>query len=129
MPKLNTDQLTQRFEQVIQEHLAAIESAAAEAIARAFTTRRAGTRRSSSPAPGSASTSGRRSASEMAALCERLYQAVSARPGETMTTLAQELSQPPRTLSRPMDHLRQQGRVRSAGQRHLTRYYPLSPKG
>jgi len=46
-----------------------------------------------------------------------------------MRVLGQELGQPPRALNRPMDHLRQQGRVRSAGQRHMTRYYPLSPKG
>jgi hypothetical protein len=60
----------------------------------------------------------------VAALSERLYDAVCAQPGETMAMLAPELGSSPRELHRPMAALKRAGRVRSAGQRHQTRYYP-----
>jgi len=49
---------------------------------------------------------------------------VRARPGESMTTLAEEMGMPMSALQRPMAKLRTEGRVRSVGQRHLTRYFP-----
>jgi hypothetical protein len=129
MPKYDTDQLTQKIEQAVLEHLAATERAATEAISRAFTARRPSAARPASTPSERASTRRRRSASELSAMCEQLSHAVNATPGETMTVLALGLGHSPRELNRPMDRLRQEGRVRSAGQRHLTRYYPLSPKG
>jgi hypothetical protein len=64
----------------------------------------------------------------MAALGERLYQEVCAKPGETMSVLAADLGSSWQELSRPMSHLKRDGRVRSVGQRHLTRYFPLVSK-
>lgn len=61
----------------------------------------------------------------MSDLQERLMQAVRAHPGETITTIAAAVGQAPRALHRPMFHLKREGRVRSAGQRHLTRYFPM----
>ena len=66
----------------------------------------------------------RRASAEVAALGERLYEAVCAQPGETMSVLAPELGKTPRELHRPMMVLRRAGRVRSVGQRHQTRYFP-----
>ena len=61
----------------------------------------------------------------MTALGERIYQAVYAKPGETMLVLAAELGATTRELQRPMALLKRTGRVRSAGARHLTRYFPM----
>lgn len=66
----------------------------------------------------------RRSAEELEALCEQLYGLVCARPGEMMVVLADEAGVAARTLERPMAKLKAEGRVRSVGQRNLTRYFP-----
>lgn len=62
----------------------------------------------------------------MAELCERLFEAVRACAGETMTVIAARVGQEPRMLNRPMLHLKRAGRVRSAGERNLTRYFPMA---
>ncbi len=54
------------------------------------------------------------------ALCE----VVRAHPGASMVALAEKMGAEARTLLRPMARLKSTGRVRSVGQRHLTRYYP-----
>ena len=41
-----------------------------------------------------------------------------------MVTFAEALGAPVSTLQRPMARLKGSGRVRSVGQRHLTRYFP-----
>jgi hypothetical protein len=41
-----------------------------------------------------------------------------------MVALAEKMGAEARVLQRPMARLRSTGRVRSLGQRHLTRYYP-----
>jgi hypothetical protein len=43
-----------------------------------------------------------------------------------MTVLAARVGQKPRALNRPMLQLKKAGRVRSAGQRNLTRYFPMA---
>lgn len=114
-------------EQVMREHLAACESAAAAAVREGL--RRAATQPSSgrrgvkatkrrAPAP-------RRSREHLAELEKRLYEAVCAQPGETMVVLAQAVGATARELNRPATRLRQQGRLRSAGQRQYTRYFPM----
>jgi len=79
--------------------------------------------RAAVPSPSRAS-NGRRSAVELSALGERLHEAVCAHPGETMSVLAPKLGKTPRELQRPMTVLKRANRVRSVGQRHLTRYFP-----
>jgi hypothetical protein len=118
--------LGRQIERVVQEHIVASRLAAAAALERAFATTGAPAR-----APHSARselTARRRAPTEMAAVGERLYQEVCAKPGETMAVLASDLGASPRELNRPMAHLRQAGRIRSVGQRHLTRYFPLVSK-
>jgi hypothetical protein len=68
----------------------------------------------------------RRPPTEVAGLAEQLYAAVRANPGEQMIVFARQLGQTPRALNRPMLLLKTAGRVRSAGQRHLTRYFPMT---
>jgi hypothetical protein len=43
-----------------------------------------------------------------------------------MTVLAARVGQKPRALNRPMLQLKKAGRVRSAGERYLTRYFPMA---
>lgn len=118
--------LGQRIEQMITEHIAASRACAQEAVARGFasaaiaSTPSAATRRNRS-SPGK-----KRLSADIAALGERFYQAVCAKPGETMTVLGADVGASARELSRSVILLRRAGRVRAVGSRHLTRYFPLS---
>jgi hypothetical protein len=117
------ENLQTQVERLVSEHLAEQRRAATAAVERAFASVAAPGR-----APVSRSRTGRRRAStEVSGLAQRLYEAVRAHPGETITVIAAEVGEPPRALHLPMVHLKREGRVRSAGQRHLTRYFPMSP--
>ncbi|HXB04372.1 MAG TPA: winged helix-turn-helix domain-containing protein [Candidatus Angelobacter sp.] len=116
-----TKDLTERIEDVVRDHLAACRKAAEAAVERAFT--------GASRVPRQVRTEGsgkRRAPTEMAAVSEKLYRAVCARPGETMAVLAADLDAPVLGLQRPMMHLKQAGQVRSVGQRNMTRYFPMA---
>ena len=119
----STHELQEQIERLVREHLAAQHRAVAAAVERAFASAGARPKLASVRAPGGA----RRAATEVSALAERLYEAVRAHPGETMHVIAAAVGQTPRALHRPMLHLKRQGRVRSAGQRHGTRYFPMTP--
>jgi hypothetical protein len=119
--------LADRIERLVQEHIAATKKSAQEAVERAFasaagvqTVRAAGqvVRR-----PGGGK---RRATAELGEVGERLYRAVCAKPGAGITALAAELGASARELQRPMASLKRSGRVRSAGARHLTRYFPTT---
>lgn len=117
------EKLEAEIEQVVRKHLAAYQSAAAAAVERAF----ASTPLRACPTVTPRRTTGRRRpAAEVAALAERVYVAVCANPGETMTVIAPHVGEPVRALHRPMMRLKRAGRVRSAGQRHMPRYFPMS---
>ncbi len=123
-----TKSLEQKIEsavaQLVGEHLAACEAAAAGAVRAAF--RRASkptatpSRRKSMRAPAP-----RRSSEVLADLQERLYQAICQHPGEKMAVIAPVVGATARELNRPATTLRRDGRVRSVGERHATRYFPL----
>lgn len=68
----------------------------------------------------------RRASHELGELAERLFQAVNACPGETMRVLAARVGGKPRGQHRPMMQLKATGRVRSAGERNSTRYFPMA---
>jgi hypothetical protein len=121
----NFESLTQEIEHVIQEHIAASRRAAESAIARAFGAASAGARRSTATSP---SIGRRRASAEIGQLGEQLFLAVCAKPGESMAVLATVVGAHPRQLNRPMTHLKRDGRVRSVGQRHLTRYFPIAER-
>jgi len=75
------------------------------------------------PAPGKRGR--RRSSAEVEALCEKVFAAVSKDPGSTMMQLAAQLGSSARELHRPMTLLRRAGRVRTAGKKNYTKYFPM----
>ena len=129
----------QRLEQVLKEHIAACRAAMLAAVERAFpasvfSTPQLTGRSVRQPAkrahragqsPRLVKPPPRRTPEEMAAMGERLYQAVCTRPGEAKAVLAAEVGLLTRELDRPMNHLKSAGKVRAVGERHLTRYFPL----
>jgi hypothetical protein len=120
----STQELGQRIERLVLEHIAASRRAAQDAVERAF----AATTAPSTPRAQRSKSQGdskRRPPAEIAALGERVYQAVCSKPGETMTVLAANVGASARELHRPMSLLKRDGRVRSVGQRHRTRYFPV----
>lgn len=118
----NIQQLQVEIERVVREYLAAQRRAATAAVERAFASTATPSRASVARTPSGR----RRAAMEVSALAERLYAAVRANPGETMSVIAAEVGENPRALHRPMVHLKRAGRVRSAGQRSMTRYFPMN---
>jgi len=123
-----TKSLEQKIEsavaQLVGEHLAACEAAAAGAVRRAFGRASKPTATSSRRRPMRSPTR-RRSPEVLADLQERLYQAICQHPGEKMAVIAPVVGATARELNRPATTLRRDGRVRSVGQRHSTRYFPL----
>jgi hypothetical protein len=124
--------LNRRIEQLVYEHIAACRRDAQQALERAFAV--ASTSRKTSSTGGRAAKgtsratgqSGRRTRQELADMGDALYQAICAHPGETMAVLAHHLGVRTSELHLPMTKLRDTKRLRSAGQRHLTRYFPTS---
>ena len=125
---MNTNQvLGERIEKLIRElveaHMKETQAAVLAAVMRGF-----GTPASRLKAPKEAtktrSFKGRRAPEEVSALAERLYELVCASPGEPMVTFATELGKTARELHRPMMTLEKSGRVRSAGERNRTCYFP-----
>lgn len=112
--------LDTKIERLVREHLAGQQLAARAAVERAF----------SLAAPAPRTTSRRRVTyrrrEEVAELAERLFEAVRSLAGETMTVIAARVGEPPRMLQRPMMHLKDAGRVRCAGERNFTRYFPMA---
>jgi hypothetical protein len=116
--------LGERIERLVQEHIAASRKAAQQAVDRAFATAAKAPARATASAPRHAGP--RRPSADIAALGERLYRAVCAKPGETMAVLAPMAGASARALHRPMTLLRRAGRVRAVGTRHTTRYFPMA---
>lgn len=123
---VSNQDLGERIERLVQEHIVASRRAAQQAVERAFASAAGKPARMGVPRPiKSAAGSKRRAPEEIAALGERLYQAVCAKPGETMTVLMADVGASARELQRPMALLKRAGRVRRVGARHLTRYFPM----
>jgi len=78
---------------------------------------RAGKRRSATPP--------RREPEEVAELAEELYAQICKHPGETMVSLAQHMTRPAKDLSLPACKLAKAGRIKKAGLRQFTRYFPV----
>lgn len=126
MATASNEELAMRIEQLVREHIAATRLAAQEAVERAFGAAKAPQAKSRRPSSANPSAlRAPRTAGEASALGERLYAAVCANPGVGMAALAKEVGFSVRQLSRPMMRLKRAGRVRSVGERNLTRYFPL----
>jgi hypothetical protein len=122
MATTNTETLEAKIEAVVREHLAAQQLAARAAVERAFARLMP-----ARPAAFTRVRGGyrRREPAQLAELAERLIEAVQACPGETMAVIAPRVGQKPTALHRPMQQLKEAGRVRSAGERNFTRYFPM----
>jgi predicted amidophosphoribosyltransferase len=128
--KTSTENFEERIEQLVREHILAIRARAEAAVARGFAESAARSSRLAAPqtklsVPRPASR--RRTTEQVADLAERLCAAVHAAPGETMLRLAPQVGATPGELSIAATRLRQQGRVRTVGQRQHTRYFPTAP--
>ena len=66
-----------------------------------------------------------REPAELAALTERLYAAIASQPGETMEVLALAVGCPAKQLRVSIEHLLTRERVKKAGERRSTRYFPM----
>jgi hypothetical protein len=66
-----------------------------------------------------------RDSAEVSALTERLYEAIAAQPGKPMEVLAASVGCPARDLRVSIGHLVKRERVKKAGQRRATRYFPM----
>lgn len=123
-----TDDLNEKIEALVQTHIAALRAQVHATVEQTFQqmagepTARAKprtTRRASSPP------SKRRTPEELSELADRLYEVIRQYPGEPMAVLAGKLGSTPYELSRSVRHLKDDGRVRSAGHRSQTRYFPM----
>ena len=122
--------LAEGIERLVREYISTIRLAAAGAVERGVAAGTGGEAASGGkqrPASAARSRSGsRRAADEIGALSERLYEALCRTPGETMTVLAPAVGATARELSRPAFLLKRAGRIRSAGTKHQTRYFPMA---
>lgn len=122
MTTKSPETLEAKVERLVRQHLAEQQLAVKVALERAFSAGTALPRttvRRRTPYC-------RRAREEVSELAERLFDAVKACPGETMKVIAPRVGEKPRALERPMKHLKAAGRVRSAGERNFTRYFPMA---
>jgi hypothetical protein len=125
--------LNLRIEQLVHEYIAACRHEAQQALERAFAVAATSNNASKGKIGGKSATrvgsvkgeARRRTRQELDDMGEALYQAICAQPGETMAVLAHHLQVRANELHLPMTKLRDAKRLRSVGQRHLTRYFPL----
>lgn len=123
----NPHELASAIESLIGSYLDEAHRAAQQAVEASLSRRRENVRGSRGKAERAApptSSSKRRTAAELTGVSEQLYALVCAHPGEAMAVFAEELGVAAQSLHRPMARLKAEGRVRTVGQRHLTRYYP-----
>lgn len=121
------EQLADSIESLVASYMEEVRLAAQRALERSLTrgvAARAPSKGSDSRRVATRSATKRRSQTELDEVCEQLCKLVRARPGESMVTLAEEMCMPMSAVQRPMAKLRTEGRVRSVGERHLTRYFP-----
>jgi hypothetical protein len=120
--------LQERIESAIQEYLQESRAKVTATLERAFggATRTPMIQRTKSPSRASSAVAHgkRRTASELEALSEQLYEAIAASPGEGMVALSERLGVPGRQLQRVVARLRADGRIRTVGTRQLMRYFP-----
>jgi hypothetical protein len=132
---MNSEELNAQFEQLLKKHLETVRKEALETVEMTFTVMCGevpfdvlceNMDKPQTQGKKSRKAGRRRSPDEIAALGERLYKVVCARPGEGIAALAVDLCLLARELNRPMTRLKRDGRVRSVGQRHQTRYFPIT---
>jgi hypothetical protein len=130
--KTSIGNLEEQIGQLVRQHLRDVRSAVASVVERAFASavraEEAQQPRRRRPGKTAARIGRRRASDEVSVLSERLYGAIIANPGATMTVLAAHVGASARELNRSATLLRRAGQVRSAGQRQATRYFPMANK-
>lgn len=131
---MNHEDLADGIERLVRAYISTIRASAEQAVERGLGTA-IGCSAATLPkrrrlAAGAAQRRGgkRRASDEIGALGERLYEALCRTPGETMRVLAPVVGASPRELQRPVMVLKEAGRIRSVGERHATRYFPMAPR-
>ena len=124
----STLELADAIESLVASYMETVRESTQQAVERAMR-RPVARMRQSSPtgrvlASRSRSPSARRTATELQQVCDVLCERVRMQPGASMAELAEQMGADAQSLQSPMGKLRASGRVRSVGQRHLTRYYP-----
>ena len=129
---MNHGDLADGIERLVREYISTIRIAAQGAVERAVASSNGG---KSAPASVSAKprpertrpsrNSFHRPSEEVSELRERLYEAVCQMPGETMLVLAPKIGAKASELYWPRLVLLREGRIRSVGTRHETRYFPM----
>ena len=126
-----TEKLEAEMAKAVSLILAATQAAAIEAVNEAFANPGyagvravAGVAQQPRAVPRRSSSS-RRGAAELAALQERLADAISATPGEPMSVLALRVDAAPSALQVPVARLKAAGRIKTVGARQFTRYFPI----
>ena len=119
--------LQERIESAIQEYLRESRVMVTATLERAFgAATRAPIQRTKSASRASSGVAHgkRRTASELEALSEQLYEAIATSPGEGMVALSERLGVAGPQLQRVVARLRADGRIRTVGTRQLMRYFP-----
>jgi len=120
--------LQQQIENAFREYVVAGRMAAMTALERALAAASSATAERAKPAATrarDASTTGkRRTASELAALSDQLYEVIAAHPGEGMIALSARMGVSGLQLQRAVARLRGTERIRTVGVRQQTRYFP-----
>ena len=121
--------IDERIEALASEVMVAVRAAAIEALSGALGGQGA---RSRGPAKSCSKRKARgprviprRTSEELAKLGERLYEQIDTAPGETMTVYSKRLGATAAELAVPIHKLRKAGRVRKAGERSDTQYFPM----
>lgn len=123
--------LETQIEALVREHIRELQSMATQAVVRGFRDATACKSRgghSSSMAAATKANTARRTPAAVSAMSERLYSAICAQPGAGMGVLAAQVGATSQELSLPAALLGRAGRVRTAGQKQNTRYFPMVAK-
>ena len=126
---MNTNNvLGERVEKLVHElveaHMKETQAAVLAAVTRGFDAPAASPKKPRTSTPKTRMSKERRSPEEISALAEELYELVRASAGGSMVTFATKLGKTARELHRPMATLKKSGRVKSAGERNRTCYFP-----
>lgn len=117
--------LTDQIEKLVRAHITAVSVDAAAAVQRAFAAVDTELEKTVKK-PRTARPGRHRSKEEMEALGKRFYQELCQTPGAGIKALAAKVGVTSQELYRPVNNLKQAGRVRSIGQRQFTQYFPLA---
>lgn len=126
------EELARRIESLVAAYVSEAERVAQAALSHSFSNAHDRPGKKSTPAsakpstPNSRQQSSRRTPQQLADLADQLAARVVDQPGESMASFAKHMGVSVRDMHRPMTMLKDQGRVRSVGQRTLTRYFPAA---